>query len=228
MSWRAVLDVTASVVMIAAAAAILATVVRSSSMATPPTREPINLPTEPVSLDAAPVLGDASAPVAMIVFSDFQCPFCLRFAEETLPGLVSRYVEPGYVQVAFRHLPLTSIHPQAQMAAEMSECARRQGQFWPAHDVLFGSAGRLQELTISELAANIGVDASAMAGCMGGDARGRVNADAAAAKSLGLSGTPTFIIGITQTGGAVRAEAVIRGAQPPEVFAAAFDELLGR
>jgi protein-disulfide isomerase len=102
------------------------------------------LPTAPVSVVDAVSKGNALAPIAMIVYSDFQCPFCKRFARETLPTLVARYVDTGKLRIFFRNFPLP-IHAQAERAAEASECAARFGQFWEMHDKIFDVTGPLDE-----------------------------------------------------------------------------------
>src|SRR3989304_1908007 len=79
------------------------------------------------SLDDDAVLGDKNAPVTIIEFSDYQCPFCRKFWTETLPSIKSQYVDTGKVKIVFRDFPLTSIHPSAQPAAEAAECVREQG-----------------------------------------------------------------------------------------------------
>jgi protein-disulfide isomerase len=94
------------------------------------------LPTEPVSLDGAALKGSSSANIAIIEYSDFQCPYCAKFVRDTFPLLNRRYIETGKVLFAFRHLPLDNIHSLAHRAAENAECARQQGKFWEMHDAL--------------------------------------------------------------------------------------------
>lgn len=84
-----------------------------------------------------PVLGNANAPVTVIEFSDFQCPFCESFFKNTFPSLKKDYIDTGKVKFYYRQFPLTSIHPNAQEAAEAAECANEQNKFWQYHDMLF-------------------------------------------------------------------------------------------
>lgn len=84
-----------------------------------------------------PALGEEDAPIVMLEFSDFQCPFCGRFWSDTLPLIKKNYVETGKVLFVYKDFPLTQIHAQAQKAAEAALCAREQGKFWEYHDVLF-------------------------------------------------------------------------------------------
>ena len=96
--------------------------------------------TTPVKVDArkdAAVLGKSSAKVELVEFSDFQCPFCKQFFNETYKQLKEKYIDTGKVKLVFRHFPLTSIHPYAQKAGEAAECANRQKKFFEYHDVLF-------------------------------------------------------------------------------------------
>src|SRR3989344_5210701 len=91
-------------------------------------------PTQPtavqVSADDDVVKGDKNAPVEIIEFSDFQCPFCARFYSDTLPQIQKEYIDTGKVKFVYRDFPLSSIHPQATPAAEAAECAKEQGKFW--------------------------------------------------------------------------------------------------
>lgn len=136
-SWRSVLDALASILMIAAAVTLIAAGVRlRSNGARSAGRAEVPLPDQPISLDGAKVKGNATAPVALIMFSDFQCPFCAGFASETLPELEREYVATGHVVIAFRHFPLDN-HPLALKAAQGAECAEQQGRFWDMHDRMF-------------------------------------------------------------------------------------------
>src|SRR3989344_2071642 len=90
-----------------------------------------------VSADDDPVIGDKDAKVTIIEFSDFQCPFCSRFREQTFDQLKKEYIDTGKVKFVYRDFPLESIHPNALKAAEASECADDQGKFWEYHDILF-------------------------------------------------------------------------------------------
>jgi len=97
-----------------------------------------------VSTDDDAVLGDPNAPVTIIEFSDYQCQFCSRFWEQTLPLIKSNYIETGKVKLIFRDLPLTGLgHAYAQKAGEATECAEEQGMFWEMHDKLFENYGEL-------------------------------------------------------------------------------------
>jgi protein-disulfide isomerase len=129
------------------------------------------LPSEYIAMEGAHTKGSASAPAVLLVFSDFQCPFCGRFARETLSAIEREYVARGELLMAFRHLPLP-IHPQAIAAAQSAECAGSQGKFWEMHDELF----RRPELTPEQFTAaaqRCGAGPSAFSGLPAAPARRR-------------------------------------------------------
>lgn len=138
-----------------------------------------------MSLDGAATKGDRKAKVALIEYSDFQCPFCGRFARETLPQLDEKYVRPGKVLVAFRHLPLP-IHALAQRAAEAAECAGQQNKFWLMHDFLFRDSGQLAESKLTSSAAGLGLNDGQFKACLEGRTAAKARADAAFARAAEL------------------------------------------
>lgn len=138
------------------------------------------------------VLGAAEAPVRIIAFSDFQCPFCARVNE----GLERvRANDPQRVAVVFRHFPLESIHPHAIAAANAAECAGAQGRFEPYHDALFAAQDSIGKRAWDGFAQEAGVpDLAEFGRCVAeGRFRARVVADQKAGEKLGISGTPSFI-----------------------------------
>lgn len=139
-------------------------------------------------------LGPATAAVTIVEFSDFQCPFCARLAAE-ITQLRAKY--PADVQVIYRHFPLTALHPFAYAAALASECAAEQQRFVEYHDLLFTRQALINDSTIRVWAANAGVPQSrAFAACLESDgAARRVQADIDAGNELGVTGTPTVLVG---------------------------------
>jgi protein-disulfide isomerase len=131
-SWKSAFDVITSVVMLGAATFLVSSHLSSRGSSRPE----LEVPAEPVSIAGAANKGSVDARIVMIAFTDFQCPFCGRFAREVLPQLEHDYIATGRVQFVYRHLPLP-IHQYALKAAQAAECARRQDQFWPMHDWLF-------------------------------------------------------------------------------------------
>lgn len=184
------------------------------------------VPTEPVSLAGAEIDGGATAKVALLVYSDFECPFCARFARDTLPQIQERYVRPGRVLVAFRHYPLPN-HQFARQAAEAAECAGRQGEFWKYHDLLFLNPKRLDRPSLDASARDVGLDTVKFAVCMAGQASADVEADRSRGEPLGVSGTPTFFAGLLLEDGRLKVSERISGALPFDAFRAVLDRMLG-
>jgi len=139
-----------------------------------------------------PARGSPSAPVTIVEFGDFQCPYCGQ-AESTLRAVLAKH--PDDVRLVFRHLPLTSLHPNAQIAAEAAVCADAQGKFWEMHDAMFGDQSSLAASSLQQTAQRLGLDTGQFASCLS-DAKTSqtVAADAKAANALGVSGTPSFFI----------------------------------
>ena len=179
------------------------------------------LPTEPVSVAGLATRGSETARVVMIEYSDFECPFCMRFARETLPELDRQFIATGKVRLVFRHLPLGK-HRFAQKAAEAAECAGHQGKFWPMHDRLFLDPKSLADEDLRAHASALGLDSPAFETCQAGLMADRVQSDSASARLLGVTGTPAFFIGTVETDGRVRIRQRLKGAQPIRLFAAAF------
>jgi len=178
---------------------------------------PPALPERPVPLDGGEVRGSTQAAVAMIVFSDFQCPFSAQFALRTLPLLEERYVSAGRLLIAFRHLPLQTLHSSAFHAAEGATCAAFQGHFWEMHDELFFTQRKLDEASLRRRAARLDLDPVAFATCLTrGEAAAKVRGDAVMAHDLGISGTPTFLIGLRQADGTVKVMRRLSGSLPFE------------
>ena len=210
-SWRSTLDVIATLAMLSVTGVILWNWFRGP---TPPPPPP--LPTKPISLEGLPLLGAPAAKAAVVIFSDFQCPYCARFVSEIMPALKRSYVDRGLVRVGFRHFPL-NLHNRAERAAQSADCAAQQGQFWAMHDALFKNPTRLEEIDFSSDAAAIGLDSDKFESCMRNQSSDRVRRDIEIAKGLGLAGTPSFIVG-TLEGGALHATSVLVGTHPFDVF----------
>jgi predicted DsbA family dithiol-disulfide isomerase len=145
------------------------------------------------------VRGDAEAPVTIMVFSDYQCPYCVR-AEPVLAEVLERY--PDQVRVVHRHFPLDNIHPFARPASEAAMCADEQGKFWEYHDGIFARQGKLEDGSFAEIGSAVGLDADDFKRCVE-ERRYKdfVEADFVAGGEAGVSGTPSFFLnGIKLTG----------------------------
>jgi protein-disulfide isomerase len=226
-SWHSWLDALVSVVVILALSILIGKTLLTRA-AEPAGRPAPEVPSEPVSLQGATLRGRETAKVAMIEFSDFQCPYCARFAQDTLPGIISKYVDTGILLFAFRHLPLEQIHPLALGAAEAAECAARQGRFSDMHDQLFSGRGRLDPNGLAVLAGQIGLEPAAFSDCLNGNATQRVKDDIRDARALGITGTPTFLVGLVQEDGRLKVTDRLSGARSLEEFEAIFDKLSQR
>jgi protein-disulfide isomerase len=153
-----------------------------------------------VSADDDPSLGPAQAPVTIVEFSDFECPYCAR-AVPVVHKIRERYTDK--VRVVFRDFPL-SMHKKAALAAEAATCAQQQDRFWPLHDRLFAMQSKLELESIKEAAAAVGLEPRAFEECLkSGRAAAEWRKDVEDARSYGVSGTPTFFVnGRMVTGGA--------------------------
>lgn len=225
--FRSVLEVITSISLVAAAVTVLwSHFGRVTSTAAPPvsSRPEIASPADLQSLDGAHLKGNLQAPVGMIAYSDFQCPFCGRFARDILPKLDRTYVQTGRVVFGFRHLPLEKIHPFAIKAAEAAECGAGQGRFWEMHDAMFLGTATLDTPGLLIAARVAGLNTNEAKACIAADGSKAIREDMARAAALNLTSTPVFLIGRIEQGG-VRVSKVLRGAQPFESFAAVLDPL---
>jgi protein-disulfide isomerase len=140
---------------------------------------------------SGPTRGPSGAPVTLVEFSDFQCPYCFR-ARETLRQVAERFGDS--VRMIFKHLPL-DIHPDARAAAEAAVCAEEQGKFWPMHDALFEDVRALSPKEIARKATRVGLDSARLDECLSsGRAATTIEADIKEAGLLGARGTPTFFV----------------------------------
>jgi len=197
-----------------------------------PTQNP-NQPTIPtrisVSIDDDPVKGDLNAPVTIIEFSDFQCPFCQRFYSETLPLIEENYIKTGKVKFVYRDLPLPSIHPNAFPAHIAAECADEQGKFWDYHDILFSKQNEWNRLGAVDLklkfiqyASDLALDISNFEFCLESVAiKNEIDNDLRESTLIGATGTPAFYVGNDRLG-----YVKISGAQPYSVFSQIIDQEL--
>lgn len=168
-----------------------------------------------------PTKGCLDAPVTIEEFSEFYCPYCARFAWETLPRIVEEYVKKDLVKVVFRNFP---VHGEpAVLAALAGECAHEQGRFWEYHDRLFASVFKenreLDSAALVKLAEDLGLDGPAFRECLSAERyRANLEEDIAEGRRLGVRGTPTFLIN----------GQMLVGAQPFERFKQVIEEELRR
>ncbi len=145
-----------------------------------------------VPLDDDPILGPNDAPITIVEFSDYECPYCRRWHSETFARLMQAY--PGKIRFVYRDFPLTSIHPDAQPAAEAADCAGEQGKYWEYSEKLFGGQS-LGPQVYSQYASDLGLDTKAFEACVSSHRyEAEVTADLEWAANLGVRSTPTFFI----------------------------------
>lgn len=150
-------------------------------------------------MDDSPSTGDRGAPITIIEFSDFQCPFC-RKSQATIKDILSTY--PHQVRLVFRHLPL-EMHPDAFTSAQAAVCANEQNSFWKYHDALF-SANDLSDRSLNRIAQTLALDTKKFDQCMTSDkSREIVRKDIEEAQRLGINSTPTFVVNGSLIRGAI-------------------------
>lgn len=166
--------------------------------------------------DRARIQGDTSAKVWIVEISDFECPFCRQWHEETYPALVNEFVKPGIVRMAYVNFPLGQ-HPHALPAAEAAMCAAAQDRFWPMHDAIFNAQQKWVVMAdampmYDSLAVSIGVNAVDWRECVRSQIMRRlISADRGRGLSAGVGSTPTFFVG----------DEPLKGAAPIDAFRAA-------
>jgi len=159
-------------------------------------------------MDDDAVKGDPDAPVTIIEWSDFECPFCARFYTETLGLIEQQYINTGKVKLIYRDFPL-SFHPNAQKAAEAAECAGEQGEYWEMHDLLFEKGVSGGVAAFKSYAQQLGLDTAAFNECLDtGAMAAEVQKDMADGAAAGITGTPGFLVN----------GKLVSGAQPFSVF----------
>lgn len=170
-------------------------------------------------VDDDPFLGSPEAPVTIVEFGDFQCPFCKRFFETTEREIIDTYVKTGKVRFVYRDFPITSIHPMAQKSAEASECADDQNKFWEYHDLLYQRQGDLGNENLKRWARELGLNGATFDECLdSGKYKNEVERDYADGIALGVSGTPANIVN----------GRLVPGALPFEQFRAIIEAELAR
>jgi protein-disulfide isomerase len=174
--------------------------------------------------DRGRIRGSDSASIWIVEISDFQCPYCKMWHDETFATIDKEYVQTGKARLAYLNYPIQSIHPNATLAAEAAMCASVQGKFWELHDSLFGEqqkwAGEKDPMAMLEaLAKSGGVDTKNWKACMAAHAAlPLITADRERSSASGVQSTPTFFVGTRQ----------ILGAQPIDSFRVAINAELAK
>ena len=196
---------------------------RQQQPAPPAQRMPKNMT---VKGDAMYVLGKSDAPLTMVAFTDYQCPFCGRFEATTFPEIKKNFIDTGKMRLIVRDLPLEGLHPYAMKAAQAAHCAGDQGKFWEMKDLLFKNQNKLDAHSLAGYATkDLGLNGGTFKKCMDdGKHLKEIANEAKYAQSLGITGTPTFIVGKT-SGDSVEGRLIV-GALPYENFAAVINDAL--
>ena len=169
-----------------------------------------------ISTDGAPSKGPAKAPVTIVKFEDFHCPFCKK-AQPTVAQVLSKYGKK--VRLVHRDFPIDSIHPLARQAHEAARCANEQGKFWAYHDVLYANAPKADVAELNSYAKEVGLNLADFEKCVAsGKYRQIIQKDVDEGVRLGVNGTPTFFIN----------GRLLAGAQPLESFTALIDDEISR
>lgn len=168
-------------------------------------------------------MGSADAPLTLVEFTDYQCPFCKRFHQQTYPRLKAEYIDTGKLRYVVRDLPLP-FHGDARLAARAAHCAGEQNRYWEMHHALFTGTG-LKRGDLLDYAERIGADRSMMESCLDSDRYDSdISQDIADANAASVRGTPSFILG--QTTDNVVDGVIIRGARPYTAFKSEIERLL--
>jgi protein-disulfide isomerase len=181
-----------------------------------------------IDLAGAPYLGADAARVALVEFSDYECPFCIRHFRQTMPQIEATYVKTGRVRYVFRDWPVDQLHPESIRAHAAAHCAGEQQRYWILHARLFGPAGSHSRDRLLDLAREAGLDMAAFGACL--DSRrsdAAIRQTSRMAAEFGASGTPAFFIGVRDPAtDKVTVLQGLAGAQPYDVFAQAIDAVL--
>lgn len=182
-----------------------------------------------ISIDDDPMKGNPDAPITIIEFSDYECPFCGRFYANTLPLIEENYINAGLVNFVYRDFPIQSIHDNALPAALASECADDQGKFWPYHNMIFDNKSTWEKINgvdllkeFEQYAVVLGLDIEEFNSCLeSGKHLEEVKKDLQDGRDYGVTGTPGFFVGNDKLG-----YVELKGAQPFESFQRVIDGLL--
>jgi protein-disulfide isomerase len=148
-----------------------------------------------LKLDRGFSLGSSGAPLAIVEFTDYECPFCRQFQSTTFAEIRKQYIDTGKVRFVVRDFPLSN-HPHAFPAAEAAHCAADQGEFWPMHDALFSDPAQLVQKRLVEHAGSLKLDVEVFRSCLqSGKHKPEIQTDMQIGAALQVQGTPSFLIG---------------------------------
>ena len=181
-----------------------------------------------LSLNGAHSIGEENAPVTIVEFADYQCPFCGRHATTTYGQILADYIKTGKVRYIYKDFPLEQLHPFAFKAAEAAQCAGEQGKYWEMHDRLFKSQEALTLPDLKGYAVALELDAPKFQQCLdSGKEATTIRASLQEGQKYGITGTPAFYLGTYEAKQSrVKAVSFLNGAQPYTAFQQAIDKIL--
>ena len=170
-----------------------------------------------IAIGTNPILGNENAPIAIVEFTDYQCPYCARHATQTFPQIEGNFVKAGKVKYYLRDMPLTAIHQNANNAAIAARCAGEQGKYWEMHTLLFSKVLDWESLSadaikakFEEYSTNLGLSVTSFSSCYESSKfAGNIATDTQQAKSYGITGTPASIIILPKTANEAKLLAVL-------------------
>jgi len=178
-----------------------------------------------ISLGERSFLGDAGAPLLMVEFTDYQCPYCRRFHEQTFPQIQRDWIDTGKLRFVSMDLPL-SFHANAETAANAARCAGDQGKFWELRETMIRNAAKLAPEDIQGYARDLGLDMGSFEQCLAARPYQKsISDDVSTAQAAGITGTPSFVIGANPTGREFKGIRLV-GAQPYPAFKQQLERLL--
>ena len=201
------------------------TLIQGSQSLSPPPATNINL-----DLDGIPAKGLVTAPLTIVEFTDYQCPFCAKYTLEVFPEIEREYINTGKLRYFAKDYPLETVHPLARPAAEAALCAGLQSSFWTMRALLFANQSTITTNAFPGFARELSLDLGAFGACRGsGNQSEIVRRAQAEGNRAGVTGTPTFFLGFVNSNTTlVRVERVIVGYEPYGTFKKSLDELLAK
>jgi protein-disulfide isomerase len=179
-----------------------------------------------IDIAGMPAQGAPDAPLALIEFLDFQCPFCKRHAGTVHVDIKKMFVDSGRLKYVVANYPLVDIHPSAELMAVAAICADRQCRFWDMRERLFATQPSTTSFALT-LVRELGIDDGSFEECMAAGAQDAIARDMSLGQALGVQSTPSFAIGVVERDGRVRVSSLIRGVQPLRSFEQFISALLG-
>jgi len=181
-----------------------------------------------LDVDGSPFLGRKDAPITLVEFFDYECPFCMRHVQQTLPQIQRDYIDSGKVKYVVRDFPIDALHPNSFKKHEAAHCAGDQGKYWDMRARLLSGAKEARTDDFSTDGRALGLKSSDFGQCLTSGVHAvDVRTDIAEGNKAGVFGSPTFFVGMTEPNKAtVTVMRVVRGAQPYQTFKDAIDALL--